>query len=798
LLLALIVCRGASDGRAEAGFRFADLPVPAAGKTGFTRLSPEVTGLRFTNWLADARSLTNRNLLSGSGVAAGDLDGDGWCDLFFCRLDGPSALYRNLGQWRFEDVTARAGVACAGQESMGAAFADVDGDGDLDLLINALNNGTRLFQNDGRGAFRETTATAGLASKSGSMSMALADVDGDGDLDLYVANYRPTTLMDRPGTRFTIGTVQGKHVVTAVDGKPTTSPELAGRFGVSESGSVVEFGEVDVLCLNNGQGVFTPLSFTNGAFLDEAGQPLREPPRDWSLSVQLHDLNGDGAPDIYLCSDLFTPDRIWINDGAGRFRALPTLALRNTSTFSMGRDFGDLDRDGDVDFLVVDMLSPDHSMREVQSGQASPMFWPVGVYETRPQLNRNTLQIHRGDGTFAEIAYYAGLEATDWSWHPLFLDVDLDGYEDILVPTGQLRDFQNADLNERLAQMQVGRQVSQAELFKFVAVYPSLHTPNLAFRNRGDLTFEQVGARWGFNTRSISQGACLADLDGDGDLDVAVNNLNEAAGLYRNEGVGARLAVRLRGAGANSGGVGARITVRGGAVPVQSQEMMAGGRYLSCDQGQRVFAAGSATNALTLEVRWRSGARSVVTNARANRLYEVVEATPAGAGSRATAGGPASGSAGVSPASSGRRDAGAPSKGAVTGAANALAAQAPLAPPWFEDVSERLGHRHAEEPFDDFARQLLLPWRLSQLGPGVGWHDVDGDGAEELVVGSGKGGTLAVYRAEEGGGWTRLTNAALGRALARDQSGVVGMGSVVLVGSANYEDGLTNGGSVRV
>ena len=383
--LAWAVCSvAAAEWQAGSGWRSARLPSIPEHKPGFTKLNSKITGITFANHLANERSITNRNLLSGSGVAAGDIDGDGFCDLFFCRLDGPSVLYRNLGNWKFEDVTARAGVACAGQDSTGASFADIDGDNDTDLLVNALGNGTRIFQNDGGGTFTEVTQRAGVASKTGSTSMALADVDGDGDLDLYVANFRPTTVMDRPGTKFTVNVVGGKTVVTAVDGVPTSSPEFAGQFTVNEAGTVLESGEVDALYLNNGHGVFTSVSFTNGAFLDESGQVLRDPPRDWGLAVQFHDFTGDGAPDIYVCNDLFTPDRAWVNDGGGKFRALPTLALRNVSTFSMGVDFGDLNRDGHADFFVVDMLSPDHRKRQVQTGQSSPMWWPVGVIRNAP------------------------------------------------------------------------------------------------------------------------------------------------------------------------------------------------------------------------------------------------------------------------------------------------------------------------------------------------------------------------------------------------------------------------------
>jgi hypothetical protein len=756
--LAAASCLAAPRWEESTGFRSAPLPSIASHKPGFMRLEGKATGITFANHLANERSITNRNLLSGSGVAAGDIDADGLCDLFFCRLDGPCVLYRNLGNWKFEDVTAKAGVACAGQDSTAAVFADVDGDVDLDLLVNALGNGTRIFENNGQGTFKEITQRAGVASKAGSMSMALADIDGDVDLDLYVANFRPTTLMDRPDVKFTVNLVDGRTVVTAVNGTPTSAPEYVGRFTVNESGTVLEHGEVDALYLNDGRGAFTSMSFTNGAFLDEMGQPLREPPRDWGLAVQLHDFTGDGAPDIYVCNDLFTPDRIWVNDGRGEFRALPTLALRNTSTFSMGVDFGDLNRDGHTDFFVVDMLSPDHRKRQVQMGQASPVWWPVGVYETRPQLARNTLQVNRGDGTFAEIAHYAGVEASDWSWGPIFVDVDLDGYEDILVSNGQLRDFQNADWGERIAQAQVGKRLSQADIFELMKNFPELKTPNIAYRNRGDLTFDDVGTQWGFNTPGISQGMCLADLDNDGDMDVVMNNLNEEAGVYRNEGSGARVAVRLKGNAPNTAGIGAKITVRGGAVERQDQEMICGGRYLSGDQAMRVFATGSPTNKLTIEVTWRNGTRSVISNAQPNRTYEIAE----------------SGATKVSPEP--KRE----------------------VKPLFEDVSHLIQHRHVETPFNDFDRQPLVPWRLSQLGPGVAWHDIDNDGWEDLMIGSGKGGTTGVFRNDTKGGFTRMTNGSLGRVVSRDQMGVVGMGGLVVTGSANYEDGLTNGGAIRI
>ncbi|MBI3415344.1 MAG: VCBS repeat-containing protein [Verrucomicrobia bacterium] len=744
------------------GFRSAELPVPKSGKTGFTLLPPTQTGITFANDLPDERSITNRNLLSGSGVAAGDIDGDGWCDLYFCHLGGPNVLYRNLGGWKFEDVTAAAGVACAGQDSTGATFADVDGDGDLDLLVNSFGGGTRLFLNDGKGHFQEATMAAGLSSRTGSTSLALADIDGDGDLDLYVANFRPTTIKDNPRTKFRIQMVNDRPVVALVDGVPTTTPELTNRFVMTPSGVILEYGEPDVLYLNDGKGHFTPVSFTGGSFLDEDGHPLRGAPHDWGLAVQFHDLNGDGAPDIYVCNDLFTPDRIWINDGKGKFRALSRVALRNTSTFSMGVDFGDLDRDGNVDFFVVDMLSREHSKRHTQMSESRPATWPPGVFENRPQLVRNTLQIGRGDGTFAEIAYFAGVEASDWSWGPIFLDVDLDGYEDILVSNGQLRDFQNADMGARIEAAKSAKEVTQADISKLMKAFPPLASPKLIFRNRGNLTFEEVGAAWGFNTVGIGQGMALADLDNDGDLDVIINNLNAPAGVYRNDGVKPRVAVRLKGLPPNRQGIGAKIKVLGGPV-TQTQEMICGGRYMSGDDPMRVFAAGSLTNDLTIEVIWRNGKKSVVSHAAPNRIYEIAE----------------------------------------TGATENPTSAPPTPKPIFQDVSDLIKHVHHEEQFDDFERQPLLPNRLGQLGPGVSWFDVDGDGWDDLIIGSGRGGQLAVFQNNGHGGFTPLADAMFATPVARDQTTVLGWtpspgATALLAGSANYEDGFTNGSVARI
>ena len=433
------------------GYRSAALSVPKEGRNGFTRVPGSVSGILFTNVLSQEGGVRTQLRLAGSGVAAGDVDSDGWCDLYFCGMEGGNRLYRNLGAWHFEDITDQAGVRCAGQYSTGTVFADVDGDGDLDLLVNSIGGGTRLFLNDGKGRFQEAT-DRGLARKYGATTMALGDVDGNGTLDLYVAdNNSPTALGDEPNTRFTLQVVEGKPMIMAVDGKPVAGSELTGRYAVSPfDNSIREHGQPDILYLNDGTGHFTPVSWTNGVFLDEEGKTLAAAPRDLGLSAMFRDMNEDGAPDIYVCNDLFTPDRIWINDGRGSFRAMPRTAVRNSSAFSMGIDFADINRDGDDDFLVVDMLSRDHRQRIVQAAHMTPVTIRAGEKNERMQIKRNVLQLNRGDGTYAEIAHLSGLEASAWSWATLFLDVDLDGYEDVLVAAGYDRDSMNGDVDSEI------------------------------------------------------------------------------------------------------------------------------------------------------------------------------------------------------------------------------------------------------------------------------------------------------------------------------------------------------------
>lgn len=720
-----------------------------AGSTGFTRMPAGTTGLRFTNVLDEPSGAANRVLYNGAGVAAGDVDGDGLPEVFLCDLGGTNRLFRNLGGWRFEDATAASGLGTPQRGSRGAVLADINGDGALDLLVSVNGRGVLCFLNDGRGRFRDATEAAGTAAPAGSTTLALADVNADGHLDLYVANYRTDDIRDRGSVR-----------IRMVQGRPVMAGGESNRFSMV-NGRLEENGQPDRLLLNDGTGRFNPASWTDGTFLDESGKPLREAPLDWGLAAAFRDINGDLAPDLYVCNDYWTPDRMWINDGTGRFRAVERHALRHLSASSMSVDFSDVDRDGHLDFFVVDMLSRTPALRKRQKFAQEAAAVALAAAGERPQLPHNTLFLNRGDGTFAEVAHAAGVHATDWSWAPLFLDVDLDGFEDLLVGAGHFRDVQDFDAEaqiqarqhswDRIADPVARQRAFTQELMEHYRLYPLLQMPIGAFRNRRDATFEEVTDAWRLDLPGVHQGLVSADLDQDGDLDLVVNSLNGPAMLLRNDAAAPRVGVRVRGRPPNAQAVGAQVTLRVPGWPPQRAEVVSGGRYLSGCDPQLSFACGSLRNDLSLEVVWRDGLSLVVSNLTANRLYEI---------------GP-------------------------DRARPRVVHSPPPVDPLFEEL--RLPVDAPVPPADsgEFSRQPLLPYALSNLGPGLSLGDLNGDHHADLVAGSARGGVPRVLLGDGRGGWRPVPpdpGLALPDATGGLLSGVPGGGSRLLAALTGYEE----------
>jgi hypothetical protein len=676
-------------------------------------MSASKTGIDFENDVSDSVLLGNRILGQGAGVALGDVDGDGLPDIFLARTQGCSALYRNLGNWKFENITKAAGVGACDRYSTGAAFADVDGDGTLDLILLSTKGPNSIFLNDGHGHFTEHRDLGLDTTGHGGTTIAMADVDGDGHLAMYVANYKAYNIDDSvPPQRRAFNQMvrqvgPNKYEVVPEfrnDYKIVMRPDMGGM-------RMTQRAAPDEFYVNDGHGHFTKVPFTGGRFLDPHGKRVAEPDESFTLDAKFVDLNGDGAPDLYVSNDFEDLDELWYNDGHGHFKRADWTAQRQTSNSAMGADVADVNGDGLPDLFEVDMLSNDTHRLRTQIPTHTALPKKPGDIETELQQQRNTLFINRGDGTFAEAGMYAGVQASGWSWGTMFMDVDLDGWPDILVANGHLWDIMDADVQEAL----------QNRLLSFPWQrlrwqFPPLPLKNVAFRNRGDLTFEDASKKWNFGTEAdYSHAIAAADLDGDGDLDVVVNRLRAPPLILRNNASAPRVAVRLIGDAPNTRAVGAKVRLLGGAVPRQEREIVVGGLYMSHSDYEVSLAMGKSDTA-TLEIDWRGGRRTTVHGVRPNRIYELSEH-----------------------AAQPRFD------------TRTRAPKPPVDSGLFVDAtSELAGHTHVDPWFDDWERQFLLPNSLSQLGPGVAWFDYDRDGYEDLVIGAGSGGRLGVFHNEHG------------------------------------------------
>ena len=734
----------------ERGYRWRELDVPA-GEPGFTHMEGRASGIAFQNEAPDSILVGNRILAQGAGVALGDVDGDGRVDVFLARTTGCSALYRNLGNWKFEDITKSAGVGACDRHSSGAAFIDVDGDGDLDLVLLATTGPNVIFLNDGKGHFTERRDLGLDTTGRGGTTIAAADVDGRGWLDLYIANYKPYYPSDtippqeRSFQQLVRQMAPGVYEVVPEhqrDYKLVNRPDMGGM-------NMTMRGEPDEFYTNDG-GHLVRVPLTGARFRDAHGQPLTAEAESFTLGAKFVDLNGDGWPDLYVANDFEDPDQLFINDRHGGFRLADWTAQRQTSNSAMGVDVGDVNGDGLPDIFETDMLSNDSRRLKTQMPTHTALPKKPGDMETQLQQQRNTLFVNRGDGTFAELGAYAGVSASGWSWATMFLDVDLDGRQDLLVANGHPWDVMDADVQERLQ-----NRLTSVSWRRERWEYPPLKLKSVAFRNRGDLTFEDASDTWGFAAgEAVSHAMAAADLDGDGDLDVVVNRLGAPALVLRNNASAPRVAVRLRGDAPNTQAVGARLFLRNGAVPLQEREIEAGGLYLSHSDYEVTFAMGKAASA-ALEIDWRDGRRTTL-EVKPNRLYEISQSTAV-----------------ATPAEDASRD-------------SASAARRAL----FEDVTPELGgHVHVDSAFDDWERQFLLPNSLSQLGPGVAWFDYDRDGKEDLIVGAGRGGRLGVFHND---GHRLVPQPAQGPRAVADYTGIVGLAdgasTRILAGVSSWEN----------
>ena len=666
-LLAVALATAAACGTAAP-----PVEVPATELPLFERLAPEATGVAFSNDLPRDTSFNILNYLyyyNGAGVAVGDVDGDSLPDLYFASNVGTNRLYRNLGSYRFEDVTERSGVAGPDGWKTGVTMADVNGDGRLDLYASAvaylgMHGRNVLYINNGDGTFTDRTEEFGLAHTGFSTQAAFFDYDGDGDLDMYLLNH-------------------SAHTERAIG-----SPALR-RVPHASAG--------DRLLRNDG-GRFTDVSARAGIYQGVEG---------YGLGVVASDLDLDGCIDLYVANDFQENDYLYRNNCDGTFTESIARATAHTSRFSMGVDAADLDNDGRPDLVVLDMLPRREDVLKTSASSEGFNLFDLRVRAGYwPQYARNTLQLNRGGMRFSEVGYLAGVSATDWSWSALLADLDDDGRKDLFVTNGIYGrpndlDYINYVGNEAV-QASLARGVSAADL-SLLDSMPRIPLANAAFRNEGGLRFVERAAAWGLGEPGFSNGAAYADLTNSGVLDLVVNNVNAPASIYRNrvrERTGnSSLTVRLKGAGGNTAGVGARVLLTVGGTTQLLEQMPTRGFLSSVDPSLH-FGVGTATRADSLVVIWPDRRMQVLHDVALGSSITLSQAQATGRWIPAT----------------------------------------PNATPVFTDVtpSMKASVRHLENDFLDYDREPLMPHRLSTEGPALASGDVNGDGLDDLFVGGAK------------------------------------------------------------
>ncbi|MCB9231930.1 MAG: VCBS repeat-containing protein [Bacteroidia bacterium] len=652
---------------------------PAAPKPEgplFRPVTADSSGFTFQNILHETEEFNLLNytyMYSGGGVGIGDFDQDGLPDILMGSNQEVSRIFRNLGGMHFEDKTLGSGLADTTGWTTGTVIADVNGDGLPDIYLCRAGLGDEnersnlLYLNQGNFVFREAAKEWGIADHGLSVQAAFFDKDHDGDLDLFVVNH-PREF----------------HVVNSL----LYQKGLEGRT----------YGE-DKLYENQGDH-FTDVSAQSGILPDKA----------FGLSLAMGDFNGDGLTDIHVSNDFWQPDYFYLNQGDGTFKESLDSFFRHVSLFSMGSDLADLNNDGLPDLVAVDMLPEDNFRQKCKN-----VPFPVFLYEAldrfgyKQQVGRNVLQLQNEDGSFSEIGQMAGISNTDWAWTPLLADFDGDGNRDLFVATGMKRDMNDLDYMRLKFDSDVNKvSYTLPNKLELLDSMPRSRLPNYAYRNRGDLTFEDVSLTWGLGQALTSNGAAYADLDRDGDLDLVVNNLDTLAFLFENQSNPQNfLELSAKGKAKNPFGIGLKAWLFQGEKAQYAEVGNARG-FQSCTSPELVFGLKEA-KIDSLAVEWPGGARQVLIQPKPGSLVvSEDEAT-------------------VSP---GRKKS---------------------FQPIFKLAENTPDFLHQENDFNDFLGGRILPWMLSREGPGLAVGDLNGDQREDILIGGAAGQKAGIYFQEEGG-----------------------------------------------
>ena len=654
----------------------------------FRAVPAEQSGIVFSNLIredSNINMLTYEYLYNGGGVGVGDFNNDGRPDLYFTASLGSNALYLNEGGLRFRDVTEASGTSGAGRWSRGVAVVDINNDGLQDIYVcagtwqvaemrrNLLYVNTGVDPTTGIPRFAEMAADYGIDDTTNTQMAAFFDYDRDGDLDLYL-------LVNDLGQE-----------------KPNTFRP------VRNDGSA---RNTDRLYRNDWDPVRQHARYTDVS--KEAGITWE----GYGLGVQILDINEDGWKDILVSNDYLSGNILYINNRDGSFTNRVRDYFRKGSLNAMGNDAGDINNDGHLDIIETDMAGEDISRFKMMMNPLDENWYRyTKKFELPWQTVRNTLQLNRGprplpgdsvgDPFFSEIAFMAGTSYTDWSWSPLFADIDLDGQLDLLVTNGLPKDITDNDF------IAYRDQTAKASTRELLLKLPPVETSNYLFRNNGDLTFSDKSIDWGWDVPSFSNGMAWADLDDDGDLDMIVNNINQPAFLWENRARQTNpaesqfLRIRLRGDTANINGIGTLVK-RWVAGQSQLTELTPYRGYLSSMEPVLHFGLGSSTRVDSLQIYWPDGAVEVIRDITAGQtlmLGQSADATKSDSRSRINENHP-------------------------------LISEI--------TASSGISVVHHQDDLSDFTSQRSLPRQLSRRAPSLVSGDLDADGLSDVVIGGDK------------------------------------------------------------